>query len=30
MGRPKQWYKTQPDFRQQGPWGWNEDRMGKD
>jgi len=27
MGRPKQWYKTQPDFRQQGPWGWNEDRL---
>ena len=27
MGRPKQWYKTQPDFREQGPWGWNEDRL---
>ena len=27
MGRPKLWYKTQPDFREQGPWGWNEDRL---
>ena len=27
MGRPKHWYKTQDDYREQGPWGWNEDRL---
>ena len=27
MGRPRQWYKTQPDYKEQGPWGWNDQRL---
>jgi hypothetical protein len=27
MGRPKQWYNTQPGYTTQGPWGWDNDRL---
>ena len=27
MGRPKQWYATQPGYTEQGPWGWDDNRL---
>ena len=27
MGRPKQWYATQPGYTTAGPWGWDDHRL---
>lgn len=27
MGRPKQWYKKQQGYREQGPWAWDDDKL---
>lgn len=27
MGRPKNWYKTKPGYREVGQWGWDNDRL---
>ena len=27
MGRAKQWYKTNPGYREIGTWGWDDNRL---